>query len=250
VTRKYISSFFALALFTASLAVVPAYGQSKSDSWEYTATLNLWGAGVQGTTQSGAVIDISFSDILDNLDFTFMGTFEARKAKWSLLADMVYLNMSADQSGNLPGPGGALARLDVGVEGVVLGLGAGYNLADTERGVHDFVFGARYLNLDTSLKFTIGERNAGTSESGGIWDGIVGFRGRANLQGKWYLPYYVDIGTGQSDMTWQALAGVGYKYNWGDLVFSYRHLEWEFDADSPIKDINFSGPNVQFKWYF
>jgi len=43
-----------------------------------------------------------------------------------------------------------------------------------------------------------------------IWDGIVGFKGRVALGSdkKWYIPYYADVGTGQSDLTWQVLAGV------------------------------------------
>ena len=75
-----LRNVIALILFTANLAAVPAYSQSD-DSWEYSGALNLWGAGIQGTTAAGTDIDVSFSDILDNLDFTLMGTLEARKSQ-------------------------------------------------------------------------------------------------------------------------------------------------------------------------
>lgn len=248
--RNSISSYFLLILFTGTLTMSPAYAQSDSNSWRNSAAINLWGAGIKGTTASGAEIDVGFSDILDNLDFAFMGTLEGRKGKWSWLADAVYMNLSVDESGTIPIAGGALGRVDVGVKGWALNLLGGYNLSESGSGHHDVVFGARYLDLETSLKLTVGKASVGDSVTGGIWDGVVGLRGRGDLQGNWYLPYYVDVGTGQSDLTWQAYGGVGYAYNWGDLVFAYRHLEWEFDAGEPIRDINFSGPILQAKWYF
>jgi len=27
---------------------------------------------------------------------------------------------------------------------------------------------------------------------------------------KWFVPYYLDVGTGESDLTWQAMGGIGY----------------------------------------
>ena len=53
-----------------------------SGSWKYTASINLWAAGIKGETSSGGDIDIGLSDILDNLDFIFMSTLGAQKGKW------------------------------------------------------------------------------------------------------------------------------------------------------------------------
>ena len=33
------------------------------------------------------------------------------------------------------------------------------------------------------------------------------------LNEKWYLPLYDDIGTGDSDLTWQLGAGIGYRFD-------------------------------------
>jgi hypothetical protein len=71
-------------------------------------------------------------------------------------------------------------------------------------------------------------------ESGSVWDGIVGARGHVNLTEKWYLPFYADIGTGQSKLTWQALGGIGYRFKWFDFTVAYRYLQisgqiFEFD---------------------
>jgi hypothetical protein len=36
----------------------------------------------------------------------------------------------------------------------------------------------------------------------------------------------------------------------GDIVFCYRHMQWEFDESDPLTESSFSGPGLQFKWYF
>jgi hypothetical protein len=78
-----------------------------------------------------------------------------------------------------------------------------------------------------------------------FWDGIVGARGRVRLgDGSWFLPYYLDVGAGQSDLTWQAMGGVGYAFSWGEVIGGYRHLDYRFQPGSPLRDLSFSGPGV------
>ncbi|MCC6136447.1 MAG: hypothetical protein LM550_05420 [Candidatus Contendobacter sp.] len=54
-------------------------------------------------------------------------------------------------------------------------------------------------------------------------------RGAVNLGDgdDWFLPYYPDIGAGNySNWIWQGWAGVGYRFDWGDLVLVYRNLSY------------------------
>jgi hypothetical protein len=61
-------------------------------------------------------------------------------------------------------------------------------------------------------------------------DAIVGTNARFGLgDGKWFMPLRADIGTGDSSLTWQLTAGLGYSFSWGDLLFVYRHLEYQQD---------------------
>ena len=69
------------AMLLSTALPVTASAASGSDQWEYDAMIYLWGAGIDATTQTGGDIDMSFSDILDDLDMTFMGGFGARKGK-------------------------------------------------------------------------------------------------------------------------------------------------------------------------
>jgi hypothetical protein len=58
----------------------------------------------------------------------------------------------------------------------------------------------------------------------------------------WFVPYHVDAGAGDARFTWQAFAGVGYHFAWGDAMIGYRHLAYEFKSAQPVSDLAFSGP--------
>ena len=64
-----------------------------SDQWKISASVYLFGAEINGTTNTGGDIHLPFSDLIKNLNMTYMGTFEARKGDepWSLFADIIYL---------------------------------------------------------------------------------------------------------------------------------------------------------------
>jgi hypothetical protein len=84
-----------------------------------------------------------------------------------------------------------------------------------------------------------------------LWDAIIGVRGQVRFGGgNWFAPYYLDAGTGSSDLTWQALAGIGYSFKWGDLRFAYRHLSIDMSGGKLIQDMRFSGPafGVSFRF--
>ena len=84
------------------------------------------------------------------------------------------------------------------------------------------------------------------------WDAIVGIRGRIGLGAKkaLFIPYYLDLGVGESDFTWQGIAGLGYAFGWGDIVAAWRHLYYDMSSGSAIDTIRFSGPalGVTLRW--
>jgi hypothetical protein len=74
-------------------------------------------------------------------------------------------------------------------------------------------------------------------------DAIVGTNARFSLgNGQWFVPLRADIGTGDSDFTWQLTAGVGYSFSWGDLLFVYRHLDYQQGDGELLERLALSGP--------
>lgn len=140
------------ALLLPTVLPVTAATASDAEQWEFGAMIYLWGAGLEANTQTGGDIDISFSDIVDDLDMAFMGTFDARKGKWSVLLDAVYLDMSQNGGGSetIPILEGAFeinrsVDVDITMKASITTFGAGYNVVDNKRVKLDLVGGARYF---------------------------------------------------------------------------------------------------------
>ena len=130
----------------------------------------------------------------------------------------------------------------------------------------DLLVGWRRADLDFSLDanatlgpFTKGQRVVDLEMK--YDDFLLAVNGKYTFsQSNWSMTYYADIGEGDSDLTWQAIIGVDYKFDAFDLNVSYRHVEYEFgDIDGrflstpmSIKDVNmeFSGPLVGAKFQF
>ncbi len=90
----------------------------------------------------------------------------------------------------------------------------------------------------------------GLSASQITWDAIVGAKGRVHLDCGWYHPYYVDVGTGESDFTWQAAGGVGYAFGQAEVSLVYRYASWDFASGDSLDNVGFSGPMLAGTWRF
>jgi hypothetical protein len=233
-----------LGLLAAGAAPVSAQESGAEDPWEFKAIIYLWGASINGTTRRDNEIDVSFSDVWDNLDFAVMGALEARKSKWSVAADVIHLGVSANNAGTI-GPMGGAANADADVTGWVLNFQGARNVYEGERASVDLLAGARYLDIESKLTLSLPGPSGQNSfkSSGDVWDGVVGVKGKIKLTQAWFLPYYMDAGAGGSDLTWQALGDVGYAFSRVDLILAYRHIAWEFGSDNQFKDVSFSGPS-------
>ena len=243
-------------------------GASPND-WSWHLGIHLWLPTVEATTRfqlpdGGTIGSRMDTDYLDNLKFAFMGTVEARRGPWSIMGDVVQLRFADEGSkvSSITGPGGAVtipinSSSETELKGFVTTILGGYALAQSPASRMDLVAGARYARIEPELKWQLSTTSAGGLATSGtvgatkdFWDGVVGMRGIAALGGNWDLRYYGDIGAGSSKLTWQAQGGIGYRFGWGDVVVSYRHLVYEFDSDRPMSDVSFSGPQFSLGWRF
>ena len=60
----------------------------------------------------------------------------------------------------------------------------------------------------------------------------------------------MDVGTGDSNFTWQIAAGVGYKFNWGDVNLVYPYMDWDLSSRGDLDDLNLGGPMLGAKFHF
>ena len=213
----------------------------KND-WGFEVILYGWGAGIDGT--SGVLgtttsVDAGLSDIIDNLDMGAMGAIGFRKGRVGFLADLMYLELS--QSVNTPGP--LFSRADLDLTQFMADLKGSYRIAEWDGGWFDVTGGARYMNIDLGITLQPGLA-AGRSISGdnGWWDAIAGFRTQHHLTEKVFVTALADIGAGSSDLTWQAMAGVGYRFtNKVHTTLAYRILDYDYTDGGFTYDLATSG---------
>jgi len=255
-----------LVLFCGANSAAAESMTKGSDKWQYEFTIYGWLPSIDGSLKyevppgSGGNVGVDASDILDSLNFVFMGIFEARKSKLSFGLDLVYMDVSNSKNTDITiGPGeGVPLTVSAGLglkSWLVTGI-VGYDLVQTDRTFMAVIGGVRYLDLSADLDITIDgplpptPPPANLSGSNDFWDGIIGFRGAFMLNEKWYIPYYADIGAGDSNLTWQLYAALGYKFHWGDIKLGYRYLEYDQDDDKFVQDLKFYGPVVGIGFRF
>ncbi len=184
-----------------------------------------------------------------------MGMAGAYKGRWSFVVDGMYMDVEGDNSGTVSLPLTSNVSItenvkaDMEMETWVVTPTVGYELLQRDKFSLTLLAGLRYLWIDTSFEVESSNRflysEHKISDSHDNWDGIVGTRGQVRLADRWYLPYYADIGTGDSDVTWQVFGGVGYRFERFDLVAGYRYMYWDFDdGEYIIDDMYISGPMV------
>lgn len=221
------------------------------DDWNYEATVYGWLSAIGGETSAGDSIDISFSDILEDLQMTFMGGILAQKGKFSLFSDLIYLSMGSTEktTANVIGMP-VKVKADINIKNWINTSGVAYALVDNGKTTLAGLAGVRYLKLKADIDFEVGPLGRSVSENKDFFDGIVGIRGKTDLSDDWYMTYYADIGTGQSDLTYQLFAGLNYRFKKWDAVVGYRYMGWDLGNSGLIKDLTVSGPLIGARFRF
>jgi len=212
-------------------------------SWDYTIKPYLWAAGLQGEMQVGALppvdVDLGFGDIIEDLDFTLMFGFEARKPDrdWALMLDVMFVRLEEK---------GEISEVEVGQTMIE----AGVSYRPGEQDVFELIGGLRYwrTNLDVDIL------TVDTASGEESWvDPILGGRAFLDLAGDWSLLLRGDLGgfgVG-SQFSYQARASVRYAFSdRGHLEFGYRHLYFDYDEDEFRYDAALSGPLFGLTWKF
>lgn len=246
-----------VAVGAMMMATSTAMGASESSAadWQFGLSIYAWLPSVSGDLNynlpdNGGDVTVDADKLLDDLNMAFMGSFEARKGNWSGFTDLIYLDLGGDKSKSVTVPDGTTYTLfdaDMDLKGLVWTLGGSYTAWRNQKSHLDVLAGARLLSLDTDLNLTGGgplQSELKLSESENLWDGIIGAKGSFALNERWFLPYYVDVGTGDTDLTWQAVAGIGYAFDWGQVTLKYRYLEYDQGSDGLLQEISFGGAQL------
>ncbi len=274
--QRIVTVLILLAAIAAAIFTAPAQAQSvePADQWTFSVTPYLWLPNVNGTLKynippgapASPEVETGPNNYLENLQAVIMISGEVRKDKWSVFTDLIYLDFE-DQKSSVKavdfGGSRVSSSLNVGtsssLRGMAWTLGTGYAV----RTGLDVFGGLRYFNLEVSTDWQLAAVITGPGGgqsfplSGGIsrrmelLDGVIGIRGRIPLgSSDWSLPYYLDVGAGSSNLTWEGMLGVAYSFRWGAVTLAYRELYYDQEDDKFIQNLRFGGPALGVTFRF
>ena len=270
--KPLVVTAVATLLAVGAMASRSAAAQDLSDEWRFRAFIYMWAPQIKSsvTFPGGNTVDseIKFHTIFDNLKLAGMGSLEAQKGRWGAFTDVIYLNLGATDTktrdgtiDGVPLPVGVTVNTGIGIKTWIWTLAGSYRVQSSQDLEMDVFAGARLLWLQPLLTYNFNVDVgpfAGSSRIGSRtvteqnWDAIVGVKGRVGIGAsrEWFVPYYVDIGTGDSDLTWQGSAGIGYAFSWGEVIATWRYLDYNFKSSSKVSDLTVNGPllGVAFRW--
>ena len=234
--------------------VAPVVAEASS-GWEHKLAIYGWAASFDGTlTYSLPGEDDVRSDggVVDKLDGMFMGAYELRKDKFSFLADVLYLGMSGEETiAEDIGRGRLATTVTEEFDAWILSFYGGYNVIDTGSATLDIIAGMRYFSLDVEASIDLPVlAPIPLSPSFEAYDALIGVKGSFDINENWYVPYILDIGAGDSALTWQAQASIGYRFGWGDVLATYRYIHYEVDAVKLVEDFDLYGPKIGVVFHF
>ncbi len=231
----------------AALAGICALGlqapaAQAQDEWEFKLVpLYLWALNLDGKmVLSGEEVplEIGFSDAFDRLEMTFTVHFEAWKGDWGILTDLSFVELSDDVA--IP-----VATVDVTFQNIIAELAAARRLGETDFSV---LVGARYYSIEPNLIFKdTSQPIPSLKTSGSVLDAFAGFLWRPRINDKLAFLGRVDIGTGDTEVVWNAAATFEYRFKpkFG-LIFGYRILDYDLNqglaATITDYEVEHSGP--------
>ena len=241
------------AVLFGLLPAAPVLAQSSGDGWQVTVAPYLMGAAMKGTVAVAgqeATLDMSASDIFENLQFGAMGLVVARKGSWGVGGDAIWMSLGAN--GTAPGPIGVAASADMSQ-----GAFAFYGLRRLAASA-DLFFGGRVNYLSTNLRLN-GPLQVRSVDGSKAWfDPIVGLQLRTpESDGRWHAQVYTEIGgfgVG-STVSWQVFPTIGVRLTErASIEFGYRWLDLDYSTGEDTTlfkyDVLTQGPVMGFAFRF
>ena len=224
-----------------------AAGAGISDRWSVEITPYLWAAGLDGTTAAdgtGSEIDTDYKFFsLDNLDFALGTSLEARKGRWGMLYDAMYVEFS-DAFERAPS-----SEVEVS-GGFVETLGS--MTASNGRPL-ELLFGLRYV----ALKATVDVAPIPRATAREDWlDPLVGLTFAHAFNERWSVTLRGDVGGFSiSSRSSELATNVSAMFGWRisdklELRGGYRMLQMDFDGDDLVLDATLQGYVVGASWIF
>lgn len=232
-----VAALFAYAAYVE--ADDPTSAAPMGDAWTFSLSPYLWAAGING--EAGTIpglppadVDEGFSDIVNDLQFSGMLFYSARKGRFGISGDIQYVQTLTKDNALAP----LFARNELSSKSFVFSVLGEYLLVDDERSTLRLAGGARLWSVENELKLSTGLLPGTSIKGEETWvDPVVGMSGRFNLGPKVFLSGWAFVGgfgVG-ADVTADLFAGVGYRVT--DSISStlgYRWVKVDYENNASV----------------
>jgi hypothetical protein len=250
-----------------ALLLLPGIGAAQ-EGWEGRVAIYGYFPDIGGQARhaapGGGEFEIEADDLIRNTELAFMTSVEAQKGRVGLFGDLIYMDIGDEIAGSptlaqgtVPLPPGITADASAQVEAAVLTMAANFRIVETEHHMLDAFAGVRGLGAESALAVTlnspVGPVAAATSTvDDESVDAIFGVKGTVSFgdSGRWFLPYYVDVGAGDADRTSQAVLGIGFTTKHAEVFGTYRYLDYDMQDDGLLANLDLSGPAIGVAFRF
>jgi len=260
---RHILSYCAVSLAALGFGSVAAHAEdavsaheeeaivssTSGNDWSFTAAPYLWATGLEGDIGLFGFqpqdVDLSFGDVLDNLEFGFMGVFEGRNGPYTLGVEMFY----ADIGTTINTPVGiAATSIDADVTTFFATAYGGYAVVDDGSATVDVFGGLRFWSVDNDFSFNGGVLGGTTASDGGDWvDPVIGIKFRKDYDNNFFVSGWGMVGGFgvSSDMMWDAMGIVGYEFtDVTSVILGYRAAGVDYSSGGFVFDTVMKGPII------
>jgi len=254
-----VAASFAILPFASPLVAQQAASTGPAPApapapWQSTVTLYGWAAAMSGWSTVGpvsAAVDVSFSEIWDNLKMGAMLNYQGRGEKWVAVADMIYMKLGSDVA--VPSTGNTLA--EVTLKQWLLEGDGGYRVKPWL----DVLVGLRVPIIETEIVPDRTNPLVSTKSKSETWVApLVGARVELPFARKFTGIARGDFGgfdIGGTNTTWQLAGYVNYRFGkgWSGSV-GYRAISADYLTGSGLDtfkyDITNFGPVFGLSYTF
>lgn len=231
-----------------------------TSDWVVQVTPYLWASAIDGDVSPfqrapTVHIDESFSEIWDDLNFGGFLNIWARRDRFVVSGDIMYVNLSDAQ---VIGPFPNLApdvALDAELDTIEFyaALQGGYRVVDTPNFTLDALAGGRFWYISNDVTVSYAGYSLSRKEDFQWFDPLIGARAFYNFTDKLSVMGQGDIGgfgVG-SELTWSVLGTFNYVFNdsWSASV-GYKFMSVDYEDDGYVFDVDMSGPVLGVTYRF
>jgi hypothetical protein len=230
--RNLGTTLYAAAHQAAAGSTSPAPADTSApvdDQWHFAFAPYLWFAGMHGYVGAfgfNAGVKASPGDLLSHADIGLMGTLEARKERWVIPVDIMWLALSDDKG---------LPENEPGVESITFRAGqfiltpkVGYKVIDKPKLKADVTAGVRYWHLGERFHFNPILYDGFTTSQSWV-DYVGGGRIEMPLSPKASITVVGDAGKGGALQDYQIAGLLNYKIKKSITLFGgWRYLDVDY----------------------